>query len=61
MVREPLRHLEGDQLGYRARTLVAVLAIAMLLATSVYLYVRGDAWAPIVGSEAVSNPAANVN
>jgi hypothetical protein len=32
----------------------------MLLGTAIYLYVRGDAWAPIVASDAsTSDPATN--
>ena len=44
---DPLRRA-----GYRGRTIIAIVASAMLLATATYLYIRGDAWAPIVTSEA---------
>ena len=43
---DPLRRA-----GYRGRTIIAIVASAMLLATAIYLYIRGDAWAPIVTSD----------
>ena len=52
---DPLRRA-----GYRGRTIIAIVASAMLLATTSYLYIRGDAWAPIVTSNvSTSDSAAN--
>ena len=43
---DPLRRA-----GYRGRTIIAIVASAMLLGTAISLYIRGDAWAPIVTSD----------
>jgi hypothetical protein len=53
--------LQHFRSGYRARTIIAIAASAMLLATASYLYIRGDAWAPIVTSDVSTaiDPAVN--